>query len=99
MGSEEKILKMLGTISDQLGRVETTQAQMQQDMSSVKLRLDLDIDRRLNLLSEANSIIVEKLKVLDEVKELAEDTRDKVDVIYAVVKQHSGDIQELKKAQ
>lgn len=61
--------------------------------------MEADIMPKLQLLYEGHQGIVEKLKTLDEVKELAEDTRDKVGVIYAVVKQHSRDITELKRAQ
>ena len=72
---------------------------LKQDVSSIKIRLDVDIQTQLNLLSEGHSRLVERLDILDEVKELAEDTRDKLDVVYHVVRQHSSEITELKKAQ
>ena len=79
-------------IKDRMDTLET-------DVSGIKVRLDVDIQKQINLLSESNSRIVERLDALEEVKELAEETRDKVDVIYTVVKQHSGEIAELKRAQ
>ena len=72
---------------------------LKQDVSAIKIRLDMDVQKQLNLLSEGHSRLVERLDVLEEVKELAEDTRDKVDIIYTVVKQHSGEISRMKRAQ
>ena len=36
MTNEEKILEMLGTMNDRLGRLEDSQAQMQKDLDTVK---------------------------------------------------------------
>ena len=72
---------------------------LETDVSGIKVRMDVDIQKQINLLAESSSRIVERLDALEEVKELAEETRDKVDVIYTVVKQHSGEIAELKRAQ
>lgn len=82
-----------------MGRFETALEKMQDDLTSVKLRLELDVEKRFDAINEELGIVQGKLDTLDDVKELAEETRDKVDVIHAVVKQHSGEISELKKAQ
>ena len=113
MNNEEKILGMLEKLTEKVesmdqrmdrmeGRMDQMEGRMDRmetDISGIKVRLDVDVQKQINLLSEANSRIVERLDALEEVRELAEETRDKVDVIYAVVKMHSGDIAELKKAQ
>lgn len=85
MNNEEKILTIL--------------TQMQDDISGIKLRLELDIEKRFDAVNESIDVIAEKLDTLDEVKQLAEKTSDKVDVIHAVVTQHSAAITELKKVQ
>ena len=106
MNNEEKILGMLEKLTEKvesmdqrMDRMEGRMDRMETDISGIKVRLDVDVQKQINLLSEANSRIVERLDALEEVRELAEETRDKVDVIYTVVKMHSGDIAELKKAQ
>jgi len=72
---------------------------LKDNVSGIKIRLDADIQTQLNLLAEGHTRLAERLDTLDEVKELAEDTRDKVDVICTIVKQHSSEISLLKKAQ
>ena len=112
MTNEEKILEMLGAINDRIGKVESAQAQMQDDLAGVKATqtrmqddligvraiLEVDVDRSIQALGEGHEGIVEKLRELSEVKELAEDTKDMVDVIFTVVKEHSHEITELKRA-
>ena len=106
MNNEEKILGMLEKLTEKvegiegrMDRMEGRMDRMETDISGIKVRLDVDIQKQINLLSESNSRIIERLDALEEVKELAEETRDKVDVIYTVVKRHSGEIAELKRAQ
>lgn len=92
----------LADVKDRLGTVEAVQAQMQDEIHLTNVRIDLDVGKRLEALAEGQSIIEKRLDTLEgtmsEVKELAEKTSDKVDVIHAVVAQHSGAIAELKKA-
>ena len=99
---DQRMDRMEGRMDRMEGRMDRMEGRMDRmetDISGIKVRLDVDVQKQINLLSEANSRIVERLDALEEVRELAEETRDKVDVIYAVVKMHSGDIAELKKAQ
>lgn len=113
MNHEEKILGMLEKLTEKVDSVDQRMDRMEADISGIKIRMDtletdvsgikvrmdVDIQKQINLLAESSSRIVERLDALEEVKELAEETRDKVDVIYTVVKQHSGEIAELKRAQ
>ena len=101
MNNEEKILGMLEMLTEKVDCIDRRMDRMEQridrveaDVSGIKVRLD--VQRQLNLLSEGHARVVERLDTLEE---LAEETRDKVDVIYAVVKRHSGEIAELKKTQ
>lgn len=79
-----------------MGRLEEALSKAQGDITSIKARLDYDVDKRLTALVEGQEAIERRLDTLDEVKTLAESTADKVDVIHAVVAQHSADITELK---
>ena len=112
MNNEEKILNVLVKLTDsvenigrrmdrieqRMDRMEQRMDRMESDISGIKVRLDVDVQRQLNLLSEGHTRLAERLDTLEEVKELAEKTKDRVDVIYSVVKRHSGEIAELKRA-
>ena len=113
MNNEEKILEMLAQIQEdqrqmrkeqQLMREEQQhmredQQHMRDDITGIKLRLDYDVDVRLKAMNETIDSILTKLDTLDEVKELAERTADRVDIIHAVVTQHSAAITKLEKVQ
>lgn len=75
------------------------QQHMRDDITGIKLRLDYDVDVRLKAMNETIDSILTKLDTLDEVKELAERTADRVDIIHAVVTQHSAAITKLEKVQ
>lgn len=89
----------LGKVENRLSAVETTQAQMKDEIHLTNVRLELDVGQRLDALAEGQDVIEGRLGALEEVKEQVEKISDKVDVIHAVVTQHSGTITELKKAQ
>ena len=99
MNNEDKILAILERLQEDVSGLKEDVSGLKEDVSGIKIRLDVDIQTQLNLLSEGHSRLVERLDVLDEVKDLAEETRDKMDVVYQVVKQHSVEITKLKKAQ
>ncbi len=113
LGMLEKLTEKVDSMDQRMDRMEGRMDRMEADISGIKVRMDtletdvsgikvrmdVDIQKQINLLAESSSRIVERLDALEEVKELAEETRDKVDVIYTVVKQHSGEIAELKRAQ
>lgn len=72
---------------------------MQGDIHCINARLELDVEKRFDAVNESIDAILKKLETLDEVKVLAEETRDRVDVIQAVVTEHGANITELKKVQ
>ena len=89
----------LGGMQEDIAGLKDGQAQMQDVLTAIKVRLDYDVDVRLKAISEDIDVIKTKLETLDEVKELTEKTADKVDVIHAVVAKHGAAISELKQAQ
>ena len=102
MNNEEKILAVLEQMNGRMDQIQGDLTSVKDDLAHVKARLDYDVDKRLDALAEGQSVIEKRLDTLDgtmgEVKKLAEETSDKVDVIHAVVTQHSKAITELKKA-
>ena len=79
--------------------IKTSLFTVKDDLQSVKLRLELDVEKRFDAVNASIDTVEKRLDTLDEMKELAEKTADKVDMIHAVVTQHSVAITELKKAE
>lgn len=91
----DRMERMQTALEGRMGRLET-------DVSGVKVLLDTDVQKQLQTLAEGDEALAERLDravgALDKVEHMAEDTKDMMDVVYAAVKQHSGEIAELKKA-
>ena len=94
----DRMEQRMDRMEQRMDHMEQRMDRMESDISGIKVRLDVDVQRQLNLLSEGHTRLAERLDTLEEVKELAEKTKDRVDVIYSVVKRHSGEIAELKRA-
>lgn len=103
MNTEEKILAILEKHSEMFAQMQADISGIKENIDRLNLRMDLDVGKRLDALSEGQDVIEKRLDTLGnsmgEVKKLAETTADKVDVIHAVVTQHSAAITELKKVQ
>lgn len=99
MNNEEKILAILEQHSKMFEKMQDDITGMQDDITGIKLRLELDVEKRFDAINEGIDTLEKHLAPLDEVKEMAEETREKVDMIHSVVVRHSQDIAELKKAQ
>lgn len=103
MNNEEKILAILEKHSELLTQMQEGQKQMQDDISSIKARLDYDVDVRLKATNETVDGILTQMDIMGkevgEARKLAEETLDKVDVVHAAVTQHSAAISKLKKVQ
>lgn len=65
------------------------------EVSGIKVILDVDIRRDINLLAEGHEMILERLPIPAEVESV--DTR--LSAVEIVVKKHNKEIQDLKKAQ
>ena len=90
MNNEEKILEMLTQMQEE-------QKHMREDITGIKLRLELNVDKQLKLLSEGQANILEHIdeKVTDRTESLPGQT----DVLRAATMQNSRDIEALKAAQ
>lgn len=81
MNNEEKILAML--------------TQMQTDITGIKLRLELDVEKRFDAVNEGIDSILEQLTPKSRVEALEAD----VVVLKAAIKALTSEVAELKKAQ
>ena len=71
------------------------QGAMQADISGIKVRLDTEIERKINLLAEGQELMLDKLERLDDMEVM--DTR--ITALEAMVKKLNRDIEKLKRAQ
>ena len=92
---EEKILAALETMQADISGLKKGQDAMQSDISGIKVRLDTEIERKLNLLAEGQELMLEKLERLDDMEVM--DTR--ITALEAMVKKLNRDIEKLKRAQ
>lgn len=76
-------------------RTEELLEQMQSDVSGIKVRLDVEVRDRFNLLAENQQIMLEKLERLDDMEVM--DTR--ITALEAMVKKLNREMEKLKKAQ
>lgn len=110
MSNEEKILEMLAAINKRLDsvgqRLEGTATK--EDLAAMATKGDLDrvlveskimqegyFDPKFGLLGDQLKLVQEKMLPM----EALDDAEDRLDVLEAVVKNHSREIRELKKAQ
>lgn len=83
------------TFEGRMGRLETAQSEVKGDLTAVKLRLELDVEKRFDAVSEGIDAILEKLTPKSRVDELESD----VIVLKTAVKMLTQEVAELKKAQ
>lgn len=88
MNNEEKILAMLEKHSGVLERLE-------KDVSGIKLRLDVDMERKLDLLAEGHETLMGRMSPKSRVEAL----EDEMAFMKSVVKDLSREVAELKEAQ
>lgn len=85
----------MGRLETTLTELQGTQAKMLGDLTSVKLRLELDIEKRFDAVNEGVDSILEKLTPKSRVDELEAD----VVVLKSAIKMLSQEVAELKKVQ
>lgn len=87
MSNDEKILEILGQLQADMADVKQTQKQMQEeqkqireeqkqmrdDITQIKLRLDLDMDKKLQLLAEGHELLLQTLAHKDRVEAVEDD--------------------------
>lgn len=98
MSNEEKILEMLAAINKRLDTLERTTA-TKEDLDRVlvesKVMQEGYFSPQFGLLADGLKLVQEKMLPM----EALEDVEDRLDVLEAVVKRHSREIEKLKKAQ
>lgn len=92
---EEKILSVLEKMQADISGLKAGQDAMQVNISGIKVRLDTEIERKINLLAEGQELMLEKLERLDDMEVM--DTR--ITALEAMVKKLNRDIEKLKRAQ
>lgn len=102
MNTEEKILAILEKHSEMFEKVfsrmdqmQEEQKQMRDDIQGIKLRFELDVDKRFNAVDEGINAILEQLTPKSRVDEMEAD----IIVLKTAVKMLSQEVAELKKAQ
>lgn len=85
----------LGGVKDDLSGVKELAQKTQDDLSDVKVLLDLDIKKNINLLGEGQQVIIDRLPNPDELEAI----EARLSAVEVVMRKHSKEIQELKKAQ
>ena len=109
MNNEEKILAMLEKLnntvekqgeilaqhSELLNQVNNRVDQVQDNITGIKLRLELDVEKRFDAVDEGIDAVLETLTPKSRVDELEAD----VVVLKSAIKMLSQEIAELKKAQ
>lgn len=88
----------LKPLSDRLTNIESAVAKLGERTSGIEVTLENDISKHLQLLAEGHSGNVEKFQTLETIEKIVEETSNKVDVMFKVIQEHSGDIKELKLA-
>lgn len=106
---EEKILSVLEKMQADISNLKKGQDDMQADISGlkagqdamradisgIKVRLDTEIERKINLLAEGQELMLEKLERLDDMEVM--DTR--ITALEAMVKKLNRDMEKMKRAQ
>lgn len=78
-----------------MGRLETTMTEVQDDLTAVKLRLELDMKKRFDAINEGIDAILAQLTPKRKVEEMDAD----IVVLKTAVKMLTQEVAELKKAQ
>lgn len=88
MTNEEEILEILGKYGELL-------KEMRDDISGIKVRMEVEVKEQFNLLAENQQIMLDKLERLDDMEVM--DTR--ITALEAMVKKLNREMEKLKKAQ
>lgn len=103
MTNEEKILEMLGTmqedlarVNDRLGRLETAQDKMQEDITRINVTLEVKIAKEIQHLADGHMGIVEQLHKLDDIEKKLEDVSIRADSAHAAAVVNEYEITQLK---
>lgn len=91
----DKISQTQDDIKELRQRMQDDLSSVKDDLSGVKVLLDLDIKKSINLLGEGQQVIIDRLPNPDELEAM----EARLSAVEVVMRKHSKEIQELKKAQ
>lgn len=95
MNNEEKILAILSHIQEEQAQMREEQTRMRDDLNAVKLRLELDVEKRFDAVNEGIDAILEQLTPKKQIEEMEAD----ITILKSAVKMLTQEVAELKKAQ
>lgn len=95
MNNEEKILAMLSQMQEEQQQMRHEQQRMRDDITGIKLRLELDVEKRFDAVNEGIDAILAQLTPKRKVEEMDAD----IVVLKTAVKMLTQEVAELKKAQ
>ena len=92
-------LKMAQQKKEIIGELDTKMAQQKKEIiSEVKVLIEADIQPKFNLLADGLAAVNEKLKILPD-PDLMDKMQEELDLHHKLLKQHTREINALKKAQ
>ena len=95
MTNEEKILGLLTQMQSDMSSIKAAQDEMRDTIAGIKVRLDVEVNEKFNLLAENQQIILERLPDPEDTQLLER----RVDTLELAVRKLNREISELKKAQ
>ena len=96
MNNEEKILELLQGMKAEMADMKTEIRDAEKRMMAL---MEGYFDPKFNLLADGHKLIMEQMVKKEDLEEAQEDIRTELDVLKAIVRQHSHEIAKLKKAQ
>lgn len=91
----QAILDVLTPMKADIKSLKSDSNQSKMDISGIKILLEADIQRQINLISEDVQLIRDRMPDSGDIADL----QDQISTLKTVVKLHSEDIKSLKKAQ
>ena len=95
MANEEKILELLTKMQAQQEQMQAQQERMREEIHRVKLYLELDVEKRFDVINEGIDVIQQKLMP----EERMEQAENDIIVLKTAVRALTRDVAELKKAE
>ena len=96
---KELLLSMqseIRSIHTEMSEMKQTQQQQGQEITKINIKLENDVDKKIDLLLEGQQDMNEKFKKLDAVAEDVEEVKAKVTALEAVARDNTSQIKELR---
>lgn len=95
----QPINERLDQVDSQLNEIKETQNSMQDDIRQTRVLIETDIRHSIDLIAEQHTDIVARLDRVEKKAEGTDELRGRVSTLEHVVREHTDEIRELKKAQ